>query len=136
MKTLSIKSLAVCAFAILTLVSCSKKKDDVPAPPPADPIVGKWVGTYRPNALALNIYYAFNIKPAGVLEIVNVANKVLGTGTWKIKDGVFYGVYEFSDNKEKYNMAAKYDEEGGELNGSYGDGDKDPSDGSFKLHKI
>ncbi|RYY60175.1 MAG: hypothetical protein EOO05_10790 [Chitinophagaceae bacterium] len=134
MKTLSIKSLAVCAIAIMTLVSCSKKNDDVQAPP-AEPIEGKWVGTFKGNSSNLVFYYAFNIKAGGKLEVLNQANNVLGTGTWKIEDGVFFSVYQYTGDETKYNLAAKYNEEEGTLNGSYGDGETDPSDGEFELSK-
>lgn len=133
MKTLSIKSLALFAIAAITFMSCSKKKEDVKAP--VDPIVGEWVGEYKSNSSVKKYYYAFSIKPGGVLEVLNEENKVSGTGTWKLESSVFYAVYKYTQGGAKYNAAAKFDATEGTLSGSYGDGETDPSDGEFILIK-
>ncbi|RYY54938.1 MAG: hypothetical protein EOO09_12460 [Chitinophagaceae bacterium] len=134
MKFLSLKSLIVIAVTMFTVASCSKKSEDAP-PPPADPIIGTWVGTYRATNSPLVHDFVLAIKPAGILEILGASDQVVATGTWKLDAGVFYGIYEYKNSNNVFNVAAKFDSEAGTLNGSYGDGKENPSDGDFEVVK-
>lgn len=131
MKTSQLKH--ILAFAIVAFFTFTSCKKDTPAP--QDPIVGSWVGMYGSGGEDANTFYAFNIRANGVLEIKGQDNKVLGSGTWKLESGTFTGIYTYDNFGDVYNLAAKYDEAAGELNGSWGSGKVSPDDGDFFLKK-
>jgi hypothetical protein len=137
MKALNIKTLiAVCLMATTTMISC--KKDDKIEPQQPAPVVktieGSWIGKYGSGNSEPDEFFAFNIKPNGVLEVKNENNVVTGSGTWKLEDGVFTGTYKYEGFAVKYNVASKYDEEAGTLTGSWGIGN-DTGSGEFYLNK-
>ena len=137
MKALNIKTLiAVFLMATTALISC--KKDNKIEPQQPAPVVktieGSWVGKYGNGNNEPDKFFAFNIKTGGVLEVKNENNVVTGTGTWKLEEGVFTGSYTYDGLAIQYNVAAKYDEEAGNLSGSWGIGE-DTGSGEFYMNK-
>jgi hypothetical protein len=137
MKALNIKTLiAVFLMATTTLISCKKENKAEPQQPApvVKTIEGSWIGKYGNANNAPDEFFAFNIKAGGVLEVKNENNEVTGKGTWKLEEGVFTGLYKYDGFAVQYNVAAKYDEEAGNLNGSWGIGE-DTGSGDFYMNK-
>lgn len=137
MKALNIKALiAAFLLATTTLISC--KKDDKIEPQQPAPVVktieGSWIGKYGQGNIEPNKFFAFNIKPNGLLEVKDENNAVTGIGTWVLEEGVFTGKYEYEGLAIKYKTVAKYDEDAGTLVGSWGIGD-DTGSGEFYMNK-
>lgn len=135
MKALNLRSmLAVLFFAAVTMASCKKNNDDIVAPAPA--IEGQWVGKYGSGANEPNVFFAFNILPGGVLQVLNQDKAVTGTGTWTLEDSqTFKGIYKYNNGLMQFNMAAKYDAAKKTITGSWGEGDTVAGDGEFFLNK-
>jgi hypothetical protein len=130
MKTSQLKSIfAFLLLAAITFTSC--KKDD---PAPQDPIVGSWIGKYSTGNVQPATFYSFNILPNGVLQIRDFNKAVIGSGTWKLEDQTFYGVYTY-EGGDTYNLAAKYEAADGTITGSWGEGETNADDGEFFLNK-
>lgn len=138
MKVLNIKTLiAVCLMATTTLISCKKDKEIIPEKPApvVKTIEGSWIGKYGSGNNEPTTYYAFNIKANGLLEVKDANNEITGTGTWKLEENVFTGVYSYTATPIfKYSLAAKYDGEAGTVKGSWGIG-LDTGSGEFYLNK-
>jgi len=135
MKKLNLKSLFfIAAMAFFTLSSCKKNKEDiVPAPLTA---AGVWKGLYGSNNNAPTTYFSFIINDNGTMKVKSGEenNPSLGTGTWKIKDGIFSGVYFYNGYpSDKYNVSAKIDLEKNTMEGSYGFGETVADDGTFTM---
>lgn len=133
MKTLNLKSVLAIIFASLTIVACSKKKDDVP--PPAPPIVGTWVGMYGNGNEDPNTHFSFRIKDNGTLEVLSENETVDGTGTWTLEDGTFNAIYKYTGDFFQFNVAAKHDADNNTLTGSWGAGTESADDGDFFMTK-
>lgn len=137
MKALNIKALiAVCLMASITLISCKKDKEIEPQQqaPVVKTIEGSWVGKYGQGNAEPDKFFAFNIKPNGVLEVKNENNEVTGTGTWILEEGTFTGKYKYEGLAIQYSVAAKYESEAGTLTGSWGIGN-DTGSGEFYMNK-
>jgi hypothetical protein len=124
MKSFKIKpALVVIALGTATLVSCKKEKTVVPEQqvPAAKTIEGSWAGKYGSGNKEPNVYFAFNIKPQGVLEVKNEQGEITGSGTWKLTDeDIFEASYSYTQNLVViYSLTAKYDKEAETLNGSW-----------------
>lgn len=124
MKSFKIKSaLIVIALGTATLVSCKKEK--TVAPEQQVPLVktteGSWIGKYGSGNNTPDNYFAFNIKPGGVLEVKNEQGEITGNGTWELADeNLFQASYSYTQNQiVVYNITAKYNKEAGTLNGSW-----------------
>jgi hypothetical protein len=129
------KMSAIFLFAAFTFISC-KKENVAPAPVPVHPAIeGSWLGKYGSGNNTPNSFYSFNILKGGLLEIKAQDNTVNGTGTWTLADGVFKAVYKYNASLAKYNVAGKYDEKAGTINGSWGAGEVNADDGEFFLNK-
>jgi hypothetical protein len=137
MKTLMIKKmLTVCLFATATLVSCKKNNDIAPQQqaPVVKTIEGSWVGKYGSGNGEPNEFFAFNIKPGGLLDVIDENNEVVGTGTWEMTENVFTGKYKYTGNFLGFSVAAKFNAETGKLTGSWGAGNNTDS-GEFYMDK-
>ncbi|RYY67504.1 MAG: hypothetical protein EOO13_14485 [Chitinophagaceae bacterium] len=130
MKTPSLK-LMVGFFMLAAVVFTSCKKDN---PTPQDPIVGSWIGKYGVGNADMTLLYSFNIKGDGTWQVRKADKTPIGSGTWKLEGGTFYGVYTY-DLGDTYNVAAKYDEVAHTMTGSWGEGETGTGDGEFYLNK-
>ena len=131
MKTSQLKSIfAFLLLAAVTFTSC--KKDD---PAPKDPIVGSWIGKYGVGNSAPSNLFSFNILPNGVLQVRDANKAVIGTGTWKLEEQTFFGVYTYNNGGETYNLAAKYEQADNSITGSWGEGESGAAAGEFYLNK-
>ncbi|RYD78672.1 MAG: hypothetical protein EOP53_10835 [Sphingobacteriales bacterium] len=138
MKALNLKAMfAMVFFAAVTMVSCKKNKEEIliPAEPVAK-IEGQWIGKYGNKLNPPSNFYAFNILPNGVLQVLDDQKAVTGMGTWVLEDGqTFKAVYKYNNGIVKYNLAAKYDAAAKKINGSWGAGEEVADDGEFFLAK-
>ncbi|RYY44475.1 MAG: hypothetical protein EOO06_18060 [Chitinophagaceae bacterium] len=130
MKALNLKSL-IGLFMLTVVVFTSCKKDD---PAPKDPIEGSWIGKYGSGNNPPAELFSFYIYGKGTWQVRDENKKPIGSGTWKIEDGVFYGVYTY-DGGDTYNVAAKYDAVAHTMSGSWGEGESGTGDGEFYLNK-
>ena len=130
MKTSKLKSIfTFLLFAAVVFTSC--KKDD---PSPQDPIVGSWIGKYGSGNSEPSTFYSFNIMANGSWQVRLEDKTTIGSGTWKLEDGTFYGVYTY-ELGGTYNVAGKYDAGAGTITGSWGEGETGTGDGEFFLNK-
>lgn len=135
MKTLNLRSLFfIAAMALFTFSSCKKNKDEItPAAPTA---AGVWAGKYGVGNDVPVSYFSFIINDNGTMQVKSgeVNNPSLGTGTWKITDGIFTGVYFYNGYpSDKYNVSAKINLVNNTMEGSWGSGETDADDGTFTM---
>ncbi|MBC7901899.1 MAG: hypothetical protein H7Y27_00690 [Gemmatimonadaceae bacterium] len=125
MKTLNIRTVAAFLFVtMITLASCSKKKDDVVVPP--SPMEGTWVGKWGFNNAVPANHFVLVIKNDGTLTVKegNAINPNVGTGTWTLSESTFKATYSYTDSKDsKLALAAKLSDDKTQLAGSWGEVD-------------
>ena len=130
MKKLKFASLLlIAAMAVITLSSC--KKDS-----PATTAAGVWTGKYGIGNDAPNTYFSFVVNNNGTMQARtgDENNPSLGSGTWKITDGIFTGVYFYnSDPSFKYNVSAKIDLTKNSMEGSWGHGETVADKGTYTM---
>ncbi len=124
MKSFNIKpALVVIALGTATLVSCKKENPVVPEQPApvVKTIEGSWTGKYGGGNNTPDSYFAFNIKPEGLLEVKNEQGAITGTGSWELTDEeTFEATYSYTNNLiVTYSLTAKYNKEAGTINGSW-----------------
>jgi hypothetical protein len=135
MKTMNIKStLVTLLIAAFTFASCSKKKDEV-APPPS-PVVGVWEGKWGSGNDVPDNYFSFTITNDGKLTVSEGLTKRPGTGTWTLDGSTFKAIYSYNDDTDKFNVAAKLNDAGILLSGSWGDGEVSAGEGEFYMNKL
>jgi hypothetical protein len=129
------RNLILASFAMLVLFSCSKKSDD--KAPKAVTIEGIWVGKYSVLSEPYNAFYSFKIKANGVLELLNAAEEVTGTGTWELENGnLFIGTYTWLPPGSKtFSVLATFKKDTGELDGTWGPDDNDYTGGYWYMEK-
>ena len=124
---------AVLLIAAISLVSCSKKKEDVIVP--VSPLQGLWEGKWGSWSNTPDNYFAFDIKSDGTMTVTqgNGTPKT-GSGTWAVVETTFKATYQYVNNPVKYSVTAKLDDKLKALNGDWFTGDVNP-DGTFYLNK-
>jgi hypothetical protein len=125
-----LKTIMLALFATLTFMSCKKENNDPPVPPT---IEGRWEGLFGYGSQTPGSFFAFQIKPGGVLERINTDGTVTGTGTWSLSSTVFVGTY--LNVGDTYSVAATYNAATGSLTGSWGYGANTGDGGLFELSK-
>jgi hypothetical protein len=135
MKRLNIGTfVAFICIAAMSFASCKKNKD---AAPPS-PMEGTWVGKWGHNNAVPSEYYSFVIKSNGTLKVKGEDGDdlSLGTGKWSLDESTFKVVYYYNNNPGvKLNVVAKLNDANTEISGSWGDGEKDPDDGTMFMTK-
>ena len=133
MKSLNLKSLFLAlAVVLFTFSSCKKDKNEVP---PTPTIEGTWAGKYGAGNSVPSIFFSFVINKDGTLKVKSDdPNKEFnGTGTWKMNGEIFTGVYQYTGQNMKWNVAAKVNIAAGTMEGSYGDGETIADNGSYSM---
>lgn len=142
MKTFKIKSaLVACAILASATAMTSCSKDNKIAPNPVQPVAevktieGSWTGKYGGGNNEPTLFFAANIKEAGLLEIKDKDGKITGTGTWELKDNeTFHATYKYPQViGVTYTLDAKYNEEAKTMNGSWSS--NIPTGGEFYWNK-
>jgi hypothetical protein len=117
---MQLKRIILLAFAsFIIFSSCSKEKNK----PAEVSIEGKWTGKFSVLSEPYNSFYGFNIKPNGIIELVDsVANKT-GEGSWELEDGVLSATYSFLPPASgTRSVIANFNKTTGELDGTWGTG--------------
>jgi hypothetical protein len=119
-------------FSLVLFASCSKDNDD----DKSTGIEGRWVGTYVNDASGNTFYYSFNIKGNGVIEEVNSANQVVGTGSWQLDNAtnVFTAKYAWPGGSD-FSIIAAYDKNAKRLVGDWGYDNSNTDGGSWEMTK-
>lgn len=132
------KKMRVLKFAIITLflsaaaMSCNKEKND----PPAPAIEGRFVGVYGFDSDVPSIYYSLNFKPGGVIEELDDAGQLKGTGTYQVNGNILTAHYTWATGTE-FSIRATYNEAQGELmNGTWGWNDSFTNGGTWSMEKL
>ena len=128
MKSLNLK-LVILFLSIVTLVSCSKQKDDVPV----SPAVGTWEGKYGGGQMEPSAAISTTIHANGTLSIKTFEG--VASGTWTLNESTFKAVYK-NDNYNGYlNISAKLNDAGNKLTGNWGAGETQADDGKIYFDK-
>ena len=124
-----LKTLSLFVLSISLFIACSKNSD---APPAAEAMQGKWVGTYGFDNDAPTHFFSLNIKPGGVIQELNNSGIAKGAGTWTLQGNTIKGNYKmlFAPFNE-YSVSVSLDANG-QMTGTWGF-DKDPADGGKVL---
>ena len=140
-KNISTSFRTILAFMLASFifVSCSKNHDDTHITPvPAVGIEGKWSGFKGNDKEVPDNDIIFNIKAGGVIEELNAAGLVKGTGTWTLVGDVFTAHYQFkAPLLTVYTYKATYDKVNGKLiDGIWGFDDSDWDGGMWYSNKL
>jgi len=126
----------VVKFAMITLflatavIACKKEKND----PPAPSIQGKFVGAYGFDSNIPSIYYSLNFKPGGVIEELDDAGQLKGTGSFQISGNIL-AKYVWANGTD-FSIRATYNESVGELvNGTWGWDNSYTDGGTWAMQK-
>jgi hypothetical protein len=116
-----------------TTVSCSKNSDN-DAPATSNAIDGIWQGSLVTESSKITSYYAFDIKPNGVLHRLNEAGSVVGTGTWSIDNNIFSGTYKTESNT-KYSVIGSPNNSKNKILGNWGFNNSVTNGGTWEMNK-
>jgi Astacin (Peptidase family M12A) len=83
------------------------------------PPQGRWVGTYGNNEKNNPYYYSFDFLPGGKLHIINQNDKILGTGTYSLKEDTVKIVYKYANDVFQYACDGLLNKLTNTLNGSW-----------------
>jgi hypothetical protein len=134
----------IVAFLLSTVfVACEKNKDAIPAPPPpptpipapeTKPVQGMWMGNrYGPDK-SVPVYFGFDVKTQGKLDVLNTAKQVIGTGSWNFYNEVFTATYIISG--QAYSIKNDFFNKPDEIGGTWGFDNNDSNGGTWKMNKI
>jgi hypothetical protein len=124
-------------ITVISLASCSKKKDDVVKP--AVTIEGTWVGKHSYLSEPLNNDYRFRFKAGGILERLDANNVKVGEGTWAFyaNNTAITGKYSLlPPGTGSFGVIANFDNVTGKLDGTWGYGTNDYNGGYWEMNKV
>ena len=122
----------IVALAI-TMIACSKSSNDDP-PTTSNSIDGVWQGTLVTESSKITSFYAFDIKPNGVLHRLNEAGSIAGTGIWSIDNNIFTGTYKTESNT-KYSVIGTYNKSINKILGNWGFNNNVTNGGTWEMIK-
>ena len=122
----------VVAVAV-TAISCSKSSND-DTPTTSNSIDGVWQGTLVTESSKITSFYAFDIKPNGVLHRLNEAGNIVGTGIWSIDNNIFNGTYKTESNT-KYSVIGSYNKGINKILGNWGFNNSVTNGGTWEMMK-
>jgi hypothetical protein len=131
------KKMSLVKFAMITLflstavLACNKEKHD----PPAPVIEGKFVGAYGFASDIPSIFYSLNFKPGGVIEELDDAGQVKGTGTFQVNGNILTAKYVWASGTD-FSIRATYNQSVQELvNGTWGWDNSYTDGGTWSMQK-
>ncbi|HMR92755.1 MAG TPA: hypothetical protein PKC69_10580 [Chitinophagaceae bacterium] len=93
--------------------SCSKSKSPNPVT-----IEGTWQGTYGFGTSHTGYQFGFNILPNGIIERIDAAGNVKGTGEWEMQNNILMA--DFSVGNADFSIMAAFYPGEGRLLGDWG----------------
>ena len=126
-----LKPLVFLSVIFLSFTAC-KKDSDKPAPT----LQGKWTGKYGMGNDNPAHFYSLNFKAGGVLEEINQAGEVRGTGTWEIdNNNIITGTTVNTKDPVgvKFSIIASFYPSDGIVLGNWGYDDSATDGGTFEL---
>jgi len=103
----------------------------------ASPVEGKWSGVYGNDNDIPTILYKLNIKPGGIIEEINAAGEVKGTGTWSLKGNTFVAHYQWKAPLNTFfTIAATFDPATNKLTGTWGFDNSATDGGKWEVIKT
>jgi hypothetical protein len=129
----AVKFFSMMLIASAAFTAC--KKDSSP-PASNKAIEGKWVGKYGFDNETPSVFYAFQIKPGGILEEYGESGLKIAEGTWKLENNIFTGVtFSLLGSNNKYSVIAAFDQAKGKLLGDWGYDESVTDGGSWEMMK-
>ena len=126
-----VKFVTITLFLATAVISCKKEKND----PPAPVIDGKFVGAYGFASDIPSIYFSLNFKPGGVIEELDDAGQVKGTGNYQVNGNILTAHYIWTSGTE-FSIRATYNQSVSELvNGVWGWNDSFTDGGTWAMQK-
>ena len=95
-----------------------------------NPLVGTWTGTYQAEK-GKSHYYAIRIMADNTLQVLDENGKMIGSGSYAIKDKQLTGTYNYTRDRNTYHITASVN--GRDMKGTWGDGNT--GTGDFSLVK-
>ncbi len=127
-----LKSTLVVITSYAVFASCSKDKE--PEIPQQATIEGAWEGKWSYGSADPSYFYAFQVKPGGVIERRDENGNPAGAGTWSLSGNVFIAIY-IKDN-DQFSIAGNFNPSTGKIeNGQWGYGYSTTDGGLFYLTK-
>ncbi len=80
---------------------------------------GRWVGTYGNNEKNNPYYYSFEFLTGGKLHVINQNDKILGTGTYSLKEDTVKIVYQYVNDMSRYSCDGLLNKLTNTMNGSW-----------------
>jgi hypothetical protein len=125
-------------FSIVALLmpviflSCSKDKDDAVLP-----VEGNWNGLYGNDNDPPSMSYKLNIKHGGVIEEVNGADQVKGSGNWSFNGNTLTAHYQWkAPLNTVFSIIATYDPATNKLTGTWGFDNSATDGGKWEANKT
>lgn len=133
MKALKLSLLVL--FTSLFFINC-KKDNDSPSNSgtPSSSITGVWEGKYGTGSNNPSTFYSFAIKAGGVLQELDQAGQVKGTGTWKLENNIISGSYTYPSGL-KYSILGAFDPAKKQIVGDWGYGSNATNGGLWDMDK-
>lgn len=122
-------------LSVVSLASCSKKEKTLDS---SVPIEGTWIGKYSFLSEPYNNYYSFKITAGGVLELQDAGGQKIGEGNWEFSNAntVIFGTYTLlPPGSSTFSFIANFDKVKGELDGTWGHGEKEYGGGYWYMKK-
>ena len=113
------------------LLSCSKDNDT------ASPVEGKWQGLYGNDGGVPSYLYRLNVRHGGVIEELNSAGMVKGSGSWNFSGNTFTAHYQWkAPLNTVFTIKATYDPSTNKLTGTWGFDDDATDGGTWNAGKT
>ena len=129
----------------VVFVACEKDKDVISKPPQeqspvpapvANPVQGIWMGNRYGLTKSIPVYFGFQIKAQGKLDILNPAKQVIGSGDWKFDNNVFTATYTITSSGDKYSVKSGTYDSQVIIGGTWGFDNNTEGGGFWEMEKI
>lgn len=99
-------------------------------------IKGVWEGTYIPSTKSESLFLSFDIKPAGVLNVLNDSTQIIGTGTWALNDTIFNAYYIIFSTQHVQSVSGELHVNTNNLGGNWQYNNTYEDGGTWNMNKI
>lgn len=136
-------------FTIVTLLmsfafaACEKDQVGIPVTPPVEkpvpeikPVQATWMGSRYGLNKSIPVYFGFQVKAEGKLDVLNTAKKLIGTGSWNFNNDVFTATYSISSSGQTYSVRSNFFEKPDKIGGTWGLDTNDENGGTWEMTKA
>ena len=122
---MKIFKISMMALLLSTIFIACKKDDPTSAiktettSKPISIIEGLWKGEYSTTTRTAPVYFSFQVKEGGALDLLNETLQVIGSGKWILEGNVFNAVYTVTATQVIYKVKGSLTTSPGKLHGEW-----------------